>query len=63
MKVSEMTSDDVTKMPSADLEFRLMAITSLSPYMPNKPIPEVTLRWMTSAVKELQLRRLARSAG
>ncbi len=56
-------TQDVTQMPSADLEIRLMAITSLSPYMPNKPIPEITLRWMTEAVKELQLRRLARSAG
>lgn len=56
-------TQDVTQMPSVDLEIRLMAITSLSPYMPNKPIPEITLRWMTEAVKELQLRRLARSAG
>lgn len=54
--------DDVTKMPSADIELRLMAITTLSPYMPERPIPVSVMHWMTGAVRELQLRRLARSA-
>lgn len=62
MRRSNPVQEDVTKMPSADIEFRLMAITTLSPYMPERPIPFSVMQWMTGAVKELQLRRLARSA-
>lgn len=51
---------NIQQMTSEDLELRLMAITTLAPHMPP---PESTFQWMTEAVQELQLRRLARSAG
>ena len=50
----------ITEIPSEDLEGQLLAIASMGKHMPP---PDSTWDWMQDAIKELQLRRLARSSG
>lgn len=52
----------VQQMTSEEIEDRMLAIFFLAPYMPPQQTDQ-TFAWLGEAVKELRLRRLARSAG